>query len=137
MNDPAKRLDELEEFLSDTSDESKEDVMKELRTSGVNTKQFFKRVQETVETSYSEQLRAIAAREQQHQDRPSFLEDLAGMTRESMLSFFEKLRSGAYGSQYQEAAVARCRNKDATELSGEELRSWLEDIGDTLGEPEE
>ena len=54
-----------------------------------------------------------------------------------MLSFFEKLRSGAYGSHYQEAAVARCRNKDATELSGEELRSWLEDIGDTLGEPEE
>ena len=70
MNDPAKRLDDLEEFLSDTSDESKEDVMKELRTSGVNTKQFFKRVQETVETSYSEQLRAMAAREQQHQDRP-------------------------------------------------------------------
>lgn len=137
MNKPDKRLESLEDFLADTEGEPQAETLRELRAQGVDTKQFFQRVQKTVDEGYSRQLRELAAREQQRQTTPSFLDSLSEMGRAAMLDCFERIRSGALGGRYQQAAVARFRNKDASELTDEELRSWLEDIGETLGEPDE
>ena len=99
---------------------------------------FFSRVQKTVDAGYSKQLQRLSADQQsEHRAPPSFLSDLADMTRDSMLDCFQRLRSGEFGVQYKEAALARCRNKDATELTDDELRSWLDDVGDIIGEPEQ
>jgi hypothetical protein len=137
MSQPDKRLSELEEFLADTSGESTAETRRFLRSQGVDTTKFFRRVQQTVEEGYSEQLRALATLEQERKTAASYLGQLAGMPREAMLAFFDNLRKGELGGRNQEAALARCRNKDASELSDDELRSWLEDIGETLGDPQE
>jgi hypothetical protein len=132
-----KRLEKLEEFFANTENEPVADLLKELRAQGVDTERFSRRVNEVVESAYSAGLRALAAKEQQTSSSPSFITSAAGKTREAMLALFEQLREGAFGAQYQQAALARCRSKAAQELTDEELRSWLEDIGDTLGEPKE
>ncbi len=137
MTDPKKRLSDLEEFLADTEGESKEDVVAELRANKVNVNQFFSRVQQTVQEGYRKQLQGLAAAQQEAEVSPGFLAGLTQMSRDAMLAFFERVRKGEYGGEYREAALARCRNKDASELTDEELRSWLEDVGEILGEPEE
>lgn len=130
-----KSLDDLDLFLAGSSDESVEDVNKSLRSEGVNLPEFMKQIHATVQDAYSNQLRAMAETERASQS-VTILERLKEMSRDAMLAFFDELRSGAFGSNYRELAVARCRDKDATELSDEELRSWLEDISVTLGPPE-
>lgn len=129
-----KSLDDLDLFLAGSSEETLEDVQKDLRSQGVNLPEFIKQIHATVQNGYSEQLKAIAETERDSQP-VTILEQLKKMSRAAMLSLFEELRSGAYGENYQELAVARCRDKDATELSDAELRSWLEDISATLGSP--
>lgn len=79
----------------------------------------------------------LAARErEQSNSRPAFLGTIATMSRQAMLDCFKKLRRGDFGDKYRDLALARCRNKDASELTDEELRSWLEDVGQVLGEPD-
>ena len=137
MKPTDKRLQKLEEFFADTDNEPVADLLKELRAQGIDTERFSRRVNDTVEAAYSAGLRALAANEQQPSSSPSFITAAASKTREAMLALFEQLREGTFGAQYQQAALARCRSKAAQELTDEELRSWLEDIGDTLGEQKE
>lgn len=128
-------IDDLEAFLIDDS-LSKKDVTKELRLQGVDTEAFFDRVKRIVREGYSAQLRLAAEQEQSSRSTaPGFLAQLATMSREAMLAMFERVANGEFGAEYRSAALARCRNKDASGLTDEELRSWLEDIGDVLGEP--
>lgn len=128
-------FDDLEEFLIDDS-LSKMDTAKELRRLGVNTDELFDRANRIVREGYSSQLRIASEKEQASRASvPEFLAQLASMSRDAMLAVFERVAEGGYGLEYRMAALARCRNKDASGLTDEELRSWLEDIGDVLGEP--
>lgn len=137
MNEQQNRLDAVEAFLTDDSQQSKADALKELRTNGVDVDQFLARVKRVVSEGYTQQLRLLSRQQQaEAQRRPEFLINLAMMPRDDMLASFEKLRCGQLGDAYRVAALARCRNKDAAELTDEELRSWLEDIGEILGEPQ-
>jgi hypothetical protein len=134
MNYKGKRLEDLEDFLASNEEQTKAETIAELRSQGLDTAQFFSRIKKIVQTSYSEQLRVTAQSEQDRiRVQPGILPQLATMSRDAMLSIFAQLQDGSYGPQYQQAALARCRNKDASLLSDEELRSWLEDIGDILG----
>lgn len=135
MKQEKPNLNDLEAFLTDDS-LSKKDAVKELRMQRVDTEALFDRVQRIVREGYSTQLRLAAEQEQaSRESAPGFLAQLATMSRDAMLAVFEKVANGEFGSEYQTAALARCRNKDASGLTDEELRSWLEDIGDVLGEP--
>ncbi len=135
MNQEKPNIDDLEAFLIDNT-LSKTDAVKELRSQGVNTEALFSRVKRIVQDGYSAQLRLAAEHERSSRaSTPGFLVQLATMSREAMLAVFERVASGEFGVQYSEVALARCRNKDASGLTDEELRSWLEDIGEVLGEP--
>ena len=137
MKQEKPNLDDLEAFLiADAL--SKKDAVKELRMQGINTEALFDRVQRIVREGYSTQLRLVAEKEQSSRtSAPDFLSQLATMPRDAMVTMFKRVADGEFGSNYRTAALARCRNKDASGLTDEELRSWLEDIGDILGEPGE
>lgn len=137
MNEKEQRLDELEAFLIDNEGQAKDDAIADLRLQGVDTTAFFSRVKRVVQQGYASQLRHAAEREQRARSAmPEFLKNLETMSREAMLLVFEHIRQGNYGIGYRDAALARCRNKSTSELSDDELRSWLEDVGDVLGEPD-
>lgn len=138
MKEHDDRLDRLEAFLCGDDDAAKAEVFAELRDQGVNSHAFLERVRRTVQEGYSRQLRRLA--ESQQADRSCdqrFLSRLAEMPRDALLRLFEKIRSGEFGTEYREAALARCRNRSAAELTDEELRAWLEDVGDIFGEIKE
>lgn len=137
MTDKDRSLDDLEALLAGGDDETKQETISELRRSGVDTTQFFSRIRQVVQNGYSKQLRSLAEREMKETfaARAAFFGQLKDMTRDKMLAIFGELQQGAFGAGYQQAALARCRNREASELSDEELRSWLEDIGDILGDP--
>jgi hypothetical protein len=137
MNEERGKLNGLEAFLANCDEESQADDLADLRKMGVNVDAFMKRVDATVQAGYAEQLRQLAASQrEQSSSAPGFLANLKTMTRAAMLDAFEGLRRGDLGERYRGLALARCRNKDVSELSDDELRSWLEDVGQVLGEPE-
>lgn len=128
----------LEKFLFDTEDQPKDEAIKELGAKGVDTAAFLADIQNVVQGSYMSQLKQIAETQQADSVKPaSFLSDLATLSKSAMLELFSNFQAGSFGDQYKQAAVARCRNKNPSELSETELRSWLADIGETLGEPVE
>ena len=81
-------------------------------------------------------IRPCEAAARRASSNPDFLTNIATMPRDTMLACFEQIRSGVFGDAYRSIALARCRNKEAAELTDEELRSWLADIGDIFGEPQ-
>ena len=128
----------LEKFLFDTADQPKDEAINELSDNGINTDAFLADIQNVVQGSYMSQLKKIASMQQADSVKPaSFLSDLATLGKSAMLDLFSDFQSGSFGDQYKQAAVARCRNKNPSELSETELRSWLADIGETLGDPVE
>lgn len=136
MSAEPKKPNELETFLANFEGESREDDVADLRAQGVDVDNFLSRVNATVKAGYRGQLRLLAERErQQEAAMPSFLSSVSTMTRTAMLECFERLRHGDFGDKYRELALARCRNNDASELTENELRSWLEDVGQVLGDP--
>ncbi|GJM25763.1 MAG: hypothetical protein DHS20C16_21780 [Phycisphaerae bacterium] len=135
MNEPNKRLDALESFLSENESESKADSRSELRRQGVEVDEFLDRVRKIVQEGYQERLREAAATDAEPR-LPGFLQNVKTMSRDAMLDIFQRLQIGEFGSEYQQLALARCRNKDAQDTTDEELRSWLDDIGDVVGDPE-
>lgn len=133
-----KRIDALEAMLADNEHQTKAEAMSELQARAADAEHFLSRVKRAVQDGYSIQLRLLAERQQAAQSAtPGFLAGIANMSRGAMLEVFEKLRNGGFGAEYREAALARCRNKDASELTDEEMRSWLEDVGSMFGAPEE
>jgi hypothetical protein len=132
-----KRIEDLEAFLTDNEQQSKADAIKNLRAQGIDTNAFFNQVHKVVQGGYSKQLRAIAASEQSASSRArDFIEKLQGMPRDAMLAIFRRIQQGEFGPESRELAIARCRNKDASALSDEELQSWLEDAAEILDEPD-
>lgn len=132
---PKPSMADLDAFMTDEA-LSKVDAIKSLKSAGVDTNSFFDKIDQIVQKGYTDQLRKVAEHERSSESvRPSFLVDLAQMPRQKMLAIFADVSSGRFGTQYRESALARCRNKNANDLTDEELRSWLEDIGEILGEP--
>lgn len=124
-------LEKFEQALGSHSNETKEQTITNLKAKGINTEALIAKVRATVQKGYSAKLKAIAEREQHAiSKKPNRLGDLATLTHEAMLQLVEQLRSGAMGAGFQQAIVARCRNKQPTELTEEELRTWLEDLGE-------
>lgn len=124
-------LEKFEQALASHDNETKEQTITNLRAKGINTDALIAKVRATVQKGYSTKLKEIAEREKaQASQKPNRFENLATLTREAMLQLVEQLRSGAMGAGFQQAVVARCRNKQPTELTEEELRSWLEDLGE-------
>jgi hypothetical protein len=140
MNQDAKgnpTLEELEALLV-SCDAPKEEVVRSLRRQGLDTDAFFSRIKQVVQTGYADLLRRAAEQERaESASIPDFLAQLKAMSREAMLELFRRLSAGEFGTVYRDAALARCRNKGADELSNDELRSWLEDVGEALGEPKQ
>lgn len=135
MKKETPNLNDLEVFLIDDS-LSKNEAVREIRLHGVDVEALFDRVRRIVQEGYSAQLRQAAEQEQASRaTTPGFLTLLATMSRDAMIAVFGQVKNGEFGPEYRTAALARCRNKDVSELTDEELRSWLEDIGDVLGEP--
>ena len=125
-------------FLFDTSNQTKHEAREELEAHGVDVAGFFAKIERTVQSAYMEQLGRIAAQEQaETKKQATFLEHLAELNKDQILALVKQIRSGVFGLQYKSLAVARCRNNDPAEMSVEELRSWLEDLSDMLGEPGE
>jgi hypothetical protein len=132
-----KRIDDLEGFLTDNDQQSKADAIADIRAHGIDTNAFFNRVHRAVQEGYSKQLRAIAASEQAASSpAQTFIDKVRAMSRDAMLAIFGRIQQGEFGTEYRDLAIARCRNKDASALSDEELRSWLEDAADILDEPD-
>lgn len=126
----------LEKLLFDTVDQPKDEAIKELGARGIDTAGFLADIQNVVQGSYMSQLKRLAEMQQADSVKPAgFLSDLATLSKSAMLDLFSNFQSGSFGDQYKQAAVARCRNKNPSELSETELRSWLADIGETLGDP--
>lgn len=137
MNDERLKLNRLEAFLADTDGESQADDLADLKSMGIDVDTFLARVEATVQKGYSQQLQALAdSQREEERSMPAFLEGLETMSRQAMLECFKSLHNGVFGTRYRKLALARCRNKDASELTDDELRSWLQDVGDVLGEPE-
>lgn len=127
-------MDRFEDFLLG-DDLTTDEVMRSLRRMGVKVDDMVERLHGVVQKCYSEQLKLEVQREQKQVTVvPSFLAGLASMAKEEMLVIFEKLARGDLGTQYQSAALARCRNGAPNELTDDELRSWLEDVGSIYGE---
>ena len=124
-------LEKLEQALASHEGETKEQTIANLRAKGINTDALIAKVRATVQKGYSTKLKEIAEREKaQVSQSPNRFGNLATLTREAMLQLVEQLRSGARGAGFQQAVVARCRNKQPTELTEDELRTWLEDLGE-------
>ena len=124
-------LEKFEQALASHDNETKEQTIANLRAKGINTDALIAKVRATVQKGFSTKLKEIAEREKaQTSQKPNRFENLATLTREAMLQLVEQLRSGAMGAGFQQAVIARCRNKQPTELTEEELRTWLEDLGE-------
>lgn len=135
MNDKMKRIDHLESVLSNNESQSKAETLAELRAQGIDTDNFIVRVKRVVQEQYTKALRDLATTESANSP-PTFLAGIAKLSRDAMLDLFGRLQRGEFGNEYRQMTLARCRNKDASQLSDDELRSWLQDIGDILGEPD-
>jgi hypothetical protein len=134
MTNKEPNFDDLDDFMTEEILD-KVDAIKFLKAFGVDTNSFFEAVDKTVQRGHSHQLRQLAEEEKAASSQGSkFLIQLAGMSRQAMLGMFERVSQGKFGKEYQELALVRCRNKKPTDFSDEELRTWLEDICEILGE---
>lgn len=134
MSPREPNMDDLEDFLIGEQ-LPKVDAIKILRSAGVDTTAFFNAMEKAVQAGYSAQLQKIAESERAvRTSRATFRTELASMSRDAMIARFNEVSEGRFGMVYRDAALARCRNKKPAEFTDEELRTWLEDIGEIVGE---
>ena len=124
----------LRDAALDNSHMSPAELQKKLGDEGVDVKKFLAGADEAFRKGLQRGMKAKAA---QAKARASVLKGsvfgaLAGKARAELLA----LCQGASVGQYGAAIRARCRNKNAEEMTDEELRSWLEDV-EQLGEETE
>lgn len=126
-------LDRLEDFLTSTEGQTKEEAFRELEENGVDVTAFSQRIQAIVRKGYQRQVRLAAdlARDANTTAAVGIFGDLGKMGRAELISLFENVRNGIFGTGRQQAALARCRNFQGGTISEIELRSWLEDISNT------
>ena len=125
----AQAWDNLMEFLACDEDLSDDDVLRDLKQSGVNTDSFMSRIGDTVRKGIQGQRRKLA-----EEERASVGGKLSEIRQRVIRFPIEAVRQiardaerGKFGSAGQELAIA-CRNKQDTEPTEEELRALAEDI---------
>jgi hypothetical protein len=124
--DYRKAAKNLHDAILDNSHLTAEELRKNLADEGVNVEKFLDRVNSTFRKGLQAQAKqqAVQAKEAARATRGSIFGDLGHKSRSELLSVFKQLAAGVFGTEL----TARCRNKNAEEMTDEELRSWLEDI---------
>ena len=128
-----KNMKRLEDFLTSTEHQTKDEMLTELASQGVDVTAFQTRVAAIVRKGYQQQAR-LAAEQASHDSASNSLRlfgDLLHKSKDELVAIFEQVRSGVFGVGRQQAALARCRNLQDGNPSEAELRSWLEDISAT------
>lgn len=124
------KLHGLENFLSATEHQTKEEALAELASNGVNVGEFRSKVASIVRKGYQRQVRlaAEASTAKAQAAKYTLFGDLTRKTKAELLAIRDQIINGVFGAVLQNTAVARCRNHQGEEVSEQELRSWLEDI---------
>lgn len=124
--DYRKAAKNLSNAVYDNSHLSAAELRQKLTDEGVDVDAFLRRADAAFRMGLQEQIRQQSA---QAKARAAVLKgtrfgSLIGKSREALLALYQAATAGQHGSE----AMARCRNKNAENLSDDELRSWLEDI---------
>ena len=124
--DYRKAAKSIREAVADNSHLSVEEIRKKLSDEGVDVNRFLARADEAFRKGLQEGVKSQAAQAKARAAvlRGSVFGQLAGKARVELLALYQAASMGQYGA----ATRARCRNKNAEEMTDEELRSWLEDI---------
>jgi len=124
--DYRKAAKNLREAVVDNSHLSAEELRKKLSDEGVDVNRFLARADEAFRKGLQQGVKAQAtqAKAQAAVLKGSIFGQLAGKVRSELLALHHAAQMGQYGA----ATRARCRNKNAEEMTDDELRSWLEDI---------
>lgn len=127
-DDPTQTVKRLEDSLIDTSGESSAELRKELEAGGVDVNRFLARLKGVVRKGYQHHMRlqTQAATERSNAAAGSIFGDLSVLGGAQLRDLIGQVLSGGFGAVAQSAA--RCRNYQGTELSDDEIRSWLHDI---------
>lgn len=127
-----ENLNRLEQFLAETEHQTKEEALAELASQGVDVAAFKTRISGVVRKGYQQQAKQAArsARAAASEKTNRRFGNLFNKSLEELLAIFEKIQAGDFGSGFQQAALARCRNLQNSPPSETELRSWLEDISE-------
>lgn len=124
----------LRQAVLDNSHMSVAELQEKLSEEGVDVKQFLAGADEAFRRGLQRGMKAKAAQAKACSAvlKGSVFGELAGKARVELLALCQAASLGQYGT----AIRARCRNKNAKEMTDEELRTWLEDI-ERLGEESE
>jgi hypothetical protein len=124
--DYRKAAKNLRDTIVDNSHLSAEDLRKKLSDEGVDVNRFLTRADEAFRKGLQENVKRQAAQAKARAVvlKGAMFGQLIGKARSELLALYQAASMGQYGA----ATRARCRNKNAEEMTDEELRSWLEDI---------
>jgi hypothetical protein len=124
--DYRKAAKNLRDAVVDNSHLSAEEIRKELTDEGVDVNRFLVKVDESFGKNLQDKMKQEAAQAKARAAvlKGSLFGQLVGKARTELLALYEAASMGQYGA----ATRARCRNKNADEMTDDELRSWLEDI---------
>lgn len=124
--DYQKAAENLREAIVDNSHLSGAELRKKLANEGVDVDRFLTRTNEAFRKGLQEKVRQQVAQAKLSASvrKGTVFGDLADKGRAALLALHEAATAGKYGAE----TLARCRNKNAEEMTDEELRSWLEDI---------
>lgn len=124
--DYRKAAKNLRKAVVDNSHLSADEIRKELTDEGVDVNRFLAKVDEGFRKSLQDKMKQEAAQAKARAAvlKGSLFGQLIGKARAELLALHQAASMGQYGA----ATRARCRNKNADEMTDDELRSWLEDI---------
>jgi hypothetical protein len=124
--DYRKAAKNLRDAVVDNSHLTTADVRKKLSEEGVDVTRFLTRADEAFRRGLQESVKAEAAQAKARAAvlKGSMFGQLAGKVRSELMALHQAAQMGQYGA----ATRARCRNKNAEDMTDDELRSWLEDI---------
>src|ERR1043165_4918047 len=124
--DYRKAAKNLRDAVVDNSHLTTADVRKKLSEEGVDVTRFLTRADEAFRRGLQEGVKAEAAQGKARAAvlKGSMFGQLAGKVRSELMALHQAAQMGQYGA----ATRARCRNKNAEDMTDDELRSWLEDI---------
>lgn len=116
----------LRESVLDNSHLSAAELRKQLSDEGVDANKFLAKADEAFRKGLQQGVKAQATQAKARAAvlKGSLFGQLAGKVRADLLALHQAAQMGQYGA----ATRARCRNKNADEMTDDELRSWLEDI---------
>ena len=131
----AQAWDNLMLFLSSDEDLSDEDILQDLRKSGIDTDSFLKQIGDTVRKGIQSQRRRQAEEERSEVEKSDLeiRQRVLQFPIETIRQMAKEAEKGKFGTMGQELAIA-CRNKQDAEPTESELRSLVEDILLTAGD---